>query len=219
MKTIYLHVGKHKTGTTSLQRYLYSNIDFFDSIGYSVVTNELFYPDHRFNGANNIYLAHLLIDTKLVTPVRMFAGDLILEDSVDQILEANQTLHSIEHDNLIISAEAFSFLRSEKEKQLLEMLVDGFVVKPMLYLRNKKAWMKAWKEQMSHFEDLIEFNVANTVTDFNVDSWLLDDAALTDFYNVDAYDYERIENTIPHFLHELGINNYPNFNSYWDNQT
>jgi len=41
MKTIYLHIGKHKTGSTPIQRYISENSSFLESNGHFVVLNTL----------------------------------------------------------------------------------------------------------------------------------------------------------------------------------
>ncbi len=234
-RKIYLHTGKHKTGSSSIQRYLESNEDFFQDLGFTLITNTLFLnPRRRMGPKYNCYnLAHILIRPELMTPVRI-RGFSRLSNYPDQSKRAekiNKLLKETAGDALIISAESFSFLRTAEERALFDTVFADFDVHPITFFRESVAWMNSWEKQLSMLvAKKKKYNIGlskGTIFDFSPDSWMLDDDAIKDFFHPNGHSFsyddaiEKHGNVIPVFLKELGltVSACPSWENIWYNRT
>lgn len=69
MKTIFPHIGKHKTGSTSIQHYLSNNYTFFEEMGFCIITTDMTSKNIPLaNRTNLAEIAHLVIRQGLKTP-------------------------------------------------------------------------------------------------------------------------------------------------------
>jgi hypothetical protein len=217
MKRVFLHVGKHKTGTTSIQKFLAFHRETLLRHGFRPVSNDevrtsLGMGYRRANQMNNATMAHVLIRPNLQTPLRLLDGDPFLNHDRRKMVNAlNALLGGIPQPNLIVSAEAFSFLRTGEEKSLYEALFAGFAVVPLLFLREKQAWIESWKRQTRSLLDRIQPASGDPgVLDYSEDTWLCDDRAIAEFFDdPQVLHYEmlvrRYGSVIPPFLECLGL--------------
>ncbi len=239
--TLYLHVGKHKTGTTSIQKYIFENAAFFSDNGYWVVNDSVCampeFIHENILPANCFVLAHILLRANLMTPMRIrgHAPRMNLKEQSDIATRINSVLkeqaQSHNKNALIISAEAFAFLRAPEERFLFDLMFKDFNVKPILFLREPNVWLKSWEKQVEPLSRLYQTHnpedVKDTIFDFSGDSWLVDDVALQNFFLPDTcvLSYEVVcsqwGSVIPAFLNELGLNltKCPDWNSFWENRT
>jgi hypothetical protein len=166
----------------------------------------------RANVTNNTTMSHVLIRAHLQTPLRLLEGDPFLNHDRRELVNAmNAMLGGIALPNLIVSAEAFSFLRTGKEKSLYEDLFAGFAVAPLLFLREKQAWIESWKRQTRSLLGRIQPAPGDPgVLDYSEDTWLCDDRAIAEFFDdPQVLHYEmlvrRYGSVIPPFLECLGL--------------
>ena len=189
MKKIFLHAGKHKTGTTSIQKFMsYNRQTLLDAGFYPLSNNEVFsclgLGYKTPNEMNNVTMSHLIIRSQLKTRIRYAHGDPFgTHDRFVLAKKLNRFLQEINHGNLVISAESFSFLRTDDEKRLYNALFDGLEVIPLVILRDRESWMNSWKIQTN---DLFRsFGVAagkDSLFDYSGQSWLLDDRSIEEFF-------------------------------------
>ncbi|MDB6455123.1 hypothetical protein [Falsirhodobacter sp. 20TX0035] len=120
-RTILLHVGPHKTGTTALQRFWQENRDH-------LARNGVLYPGQ--DDAHHA-LAHDLLGWK----VRKFDRDKLLAACAE-----------IECDTVILSSEDFSFLNTDQLRRLRNLL-EGHEVRVVYFLRRiPDALYSFWQE-------------------------------------------------------------------------
>jgi len=219
VRKIYLHTGKHKTGSSSIQSYLEAHDTFFQKMGFTIIPNTIFAKArNRMGPKYNCYnLAHVLIRPELMTPMRLrgFSQTSDYQEQALQAVTVNKVLKETAGEALIISAEAFSFLRTAKERELFDMMFADFDVRPITFFRESATWLHSWKKQLSKLikrkeEYNIEFS-KESIFDFSPNTWLLNDDAIRNFFHPNgcslSYDdaIEEYDNVIPVFLKELGL--------------
>lgn len=126
-KTVYIHIGSPKTGTTAIQETLAANIDNLKKKNY-------LYPKTGLNGINHFCIPLLIQkqDSKIKT---------ILEKLLKEFKDSNL-------DNLIISTEAFFYKTQtiESIKIVQEAFVD-FDIKIIVYLRRQDSFLQSGYSQ------------------------------------------------------------------------
>src|SRR5690606_38518173 len=139
-KTIYIHIGAHKTGTTAIQRFLSMNRDNLKKQGY-------LYP-----GKHN---AHHFIPHGLLNKTFLFSNpDTMTKNVFNEIRKTKS-------ENILISSEAFEFLKKEDILLLKRDYLNDISVKIIFYVRRQddlvesqyNAMIKGhqYKHNFSHF--------------------------------------------------------------------
>ncbi|GEM_PF-641557 len=119
-KRLYLHIGVHRTGTTSIQNWLHANLVALRRQGVRYAFGRLMHTD----------LAWKLHSGKL-KPER-FISDLVRDAAGDDI------------QSVVVSGEDFSVLR---KPEILADLKTHFDVTVVCYLRRQDQWMESWYNQ------------------------------------------------------------------------
>ena len=168
--------------------------------------------------------------SKLATPTRLW-GVVPERDASERRHDAialNAALHDIRGEALCMTAEAFSFLRTPGERELYDILLDGFEVRPILFVREHESWMASWRAQTARLLNRARpDNLHGTVFDYAPDSWLLDDESIIRFHGLSTkvLSYEECleceGGSIPAFLRTLGLDpaTMPDASAYWWNRT
>jgi hypothetical protein len=144
MKTIYLHIGTFKTGTSSIQKFLKDNTAFLKTKGYIV-------PHTVQVGHHKLPLSLLQAHTDYKIALRQFG------DRYSEIWE--ETLKEIESsplEKVIISSEIFCDFAhesirkdSEKLKKILKKHFKNYDVKVICYVRPILPYsLSFYKEQI-----------------------------------------------------------------------
>ena len=188
MKTVYVHAGMHKTGSTSIQKYVEEHCDFFRANGFEIVEDMRFdsLGQSRPTGTNCFRIAHVLIDSRLETPVRLKGRvkPMTLPQKVSAVCRANARLRGSSLDKIMLSAEAFSFLRSRSERFWFKLMFAGLAVKPILFFRDKADWLKSWKTQLEL--NRVPYNRDDSrptgIFDVSDRSWLVDHQRIASFF-------------------------------------
>ena len=119
MQTLYLHLGAHRTGTSSIQNFLHLNAGALAARG-------VLYP---FGVKRHLDLAN-----------RLFAGqttaDEIAEGIRDEIAACGHDIHSV-----ILSDEDIAMRR---DLSALAGLARHFRVRPVYSLRRQDLWLESW---------------------------------------------------------------------------
>lgn len=214
-RQLFLHAGKHKTGSTSIQRYLADNDSFFMSEGLKVVTHSLGPSSSGIPSTNCVDIAHSVIRPDLDTPYRLARNRGHPTEPAEQrrdALEFGRILANTEGDALVVSAEAFSFLRTPAEQEVFRLVFAEFEVTSLVFFRNPSDWMESWIRQTSTL--FANFGhrrrSVTSIFDYGPDSWLVDDRAIEAFFPEcrplsyeDAIDGNG--SVLPVFLEALGL--------------
>lgn len=208
---LFIHIGTHKTGSTSIQALLRENAKKIAAHGITVITD----PPEGVR-TNCTAIAHAFIRPELWTPSRMskatpsgYADPKILDHFAAQIRQsANRCF--------VVSAEAFCYLRTKAEREhLLSFLAGlGCRITPVAYMRNGENWRESWSAWLDKLDYVRTFR-AQHPENFNLlDDWYFDHAAIVRFWKkVDPsavfYDYDKLVarqgSVIPSFLRLLGL--------------
>lgn len=218
---VFLHVGTHKTGTTSFQHILQSHQAAFDAAGVRARTERVVRPDGRLGkrGGNSRRLANLILRPELVTPLRQHSLRFnIPPEKVEGRLRAvkNRLDLSLAYD-LLISSESLCLCRTEAELQRLHLLFPPTEVTlvPILVLRNIADWRASWANQLQKrrakgHPGPPEDTPPENRTD---GAWYFDPAAITRFWQragqLQIIDYDaalrEAGSVIPALLEGLGV--------------
>ncbi len=131
MVTIYLHIGTHKTGTTSLQKFLFDNREVLKN-------KDFLYPltgtsRHSRIRHNNLFVQ--LTNHKSYEPFEPQAGG--WEELITEI-------ESSKCQNIILSSEDFCHLDSFPTKiTAIKDYLSSYEVKIIIYLRNQPDYFKS----------------------------------------------------------------------------
>jgi hypothetical protein len=199
-KRIIVHVGAHKTGSTSIQQFMYVNRDRLKSHGIA-------YYRGKFNPANHMELHGAAMRVDRISPFKAnrkvhggpeYASEVKLDLAGFASMAAAPTL--------VFSAEGLSYLRYPDEMEALKRILPPGGVEIVYYFRNPSDFLAAYKQQ--------SVNWRGKGVNVDDEAWLTDFKARIaafreTFPKVVAKSYDRemeeVGNVIPSFLDILGV--------------
>jgi hypothetical protein len=226
-KRLYIHLGTHKTGSSSIQLMLREASDHLAEKGTKVIHD---HPGHRVERTNCSSIAHAFIRSELFTPSRInggqpadFGSNEVIDYFIGEITESDC-------ESFIISAEAFCYLRTRAERKLLERNLRKLncTVIPLVYFRSLPAWQKSWKAQLTKMPKTHEFMKLNSQKFTLLDDWYFDRDTIADFWrsispHLVVVDYDRRvaedRSVIPSFLDIVGLPRLENNDRYFRNKS
>ncbi len=149
MKTLYLHIGSPRTGTTSIQHFCHVNKDVLEEKGYCFPIFPHDYPHNRsrLNPArrNGLFLEAVYMDENGVRDKEKEAE--ILKDGMERLQEVFET-----YDQVILSDEGIWRAATKRRKSIWRDLhkeaeKGGFIVKVIAYIRRQDELVKSWWNQ------------------------------------------------------------------------
>ncbi len=209
-RRVLLHIGTHKTGTTSIQHFLQDhNDDLLADAG-------AWYPPGFFLPSLHADLPLLTIRTERTWPARVR-----FPETQDEIWQEAARAHvrrqveSASQELLVYSHEDLSYLRFDDELARLRDLFADRVVQVVVCLRDKATFLRSYSEQLV----ASGFALTDDQESFayvEADSWLADYDALVAGYrrcfgdgNVEVIDYEASVgidgSVIPTIAERIGI--------------
>jgi hypothetical protein len=172
-KTIYLHMGLHKTGTTSIQNWLLSNSDV-------LLKTDLAFYQGQYIPSNHIEFALSSLRDELDAPIKRRINldrERLFEETKAQM---ELVLSKTSASRLIISNETMSFIRYQTEMERLRSIFPpNAAIVPIIFLRSKKEWLVSFKQQMFKM-GLKESTDRKSCSYFGSDTWLLQHETLVD---------------------------------------
>ncbi|HET7881554.1 MAG TPA: hypothetical protein VFL55_11760 [Acetobacteraceae bacterium] len=210
MKSIFLHIGTHRTGTTSLQAYLGRRRTLLNASDFA------FYRG-GFMPNNHIELHAAALRAERDTPFRHYARIADIERlrrRTEQRIGA--FLERVPQQNLIFSAEGLTYLRHDDEVAYLATLLSPAQTTVIVYLRNRTEFLRSYKRQML----LMHLPLSAEKDHYaycEPDSWLVDYDALIAAYtrhysDIRVLNYDEISardrSIIPSFAKEIGWRDY-----------
>ena len=182
LRHLFIHIGPHKTGTTSIQAFLARNHLELQKRGVAVYFEEI---SPGVVGANVWALAHCFIRPELQTPMRLLrpvapAGSAAATQQVQRFRDWSERQTA---PTCIVSSETFSFLRTDQEAGDLKRALSGLFdrVSPILTLRNPTDWRRSWNHQLHTMA--VWDRIATLPDDARVDgAWYFDIVGLRRFW-------------------------------------
>lgn len=147
-KTLYLHIGLQKTGTSSIQMFFMGPDSPFHLAGIDILESIIAPRNAHHN------VAHQMCNDKRYEP------DM---PGVEELVDA---AHISPSDRLFVSSENFSFLNLEQITELKTHLKD-FNVQILLCIRNQLSWIEslyaqaAKRGQVKPFDKFADMNFEN----------------------------------------------------------
>lgn len=194
MKQLYLHVGTHKTGTTSFQACLLANRAALAQGGVAVLSET---DKQGQRDANCAQLANALLRPSLNSPVRMTGY--VKRPGFWQVAKATarvqRFLRSAGATRFVISAEAFCFAREDSELKRIASLFrrPDLRVTPVICFRREADWRESWRAHLTKWEPAFRRPYGTGTDDIRQD-WYFDRAAIAAFWqqlgDVRSVDYD-----------------------------
>lgn len=206
---LYLHIGTHKTGTTSFQELMREQADDLRAHGVE--------PWCTRDGVSNAWqLAHHFLREDLPTPMRLRGLSSIkpgggMQQFVRHVEKSGRPAH-------LVSSEAFCFARSPAESEALKIeLQDLFSwIRPIVVFRAASDWRRSWLMQLTKMEVAAAIKAVSEHNRVSAD-WYFDQSAITAFWQeiglltVIDYDQEMARNAsiLPALLSAIGLSDLP----------
>ena len=172
-----VHIGTHKTGTTTFQRWAHANRGELQA-----ATGVRFYRSMFATGLAT--RSHFELALVAMRPERWFVGRNIIPEWETPDFGARLEAHlraELDGEDLIISSEDLSLLRHPDEVATLRELLAGYDLEfiavrrdPVEFLRSYRAWMS--------YNALEPSDDPTSVLHATPDSWILDFEALDPLY-------------------------------------
>lgn len=220
-----LHVGMHKTGSTSIQQFLRDHTgDLLASVGASLPAGFLI-PE-----------LHSDLPLLVIRPDRTWPARLRFPETQDPRWQAAATAHvraavaDAPTGAVVWSHEDLSYVRFDDELDRLRDLV-GAAARVVIYRRARADFLRSYREQL----EATGFAVSDDPTSFayvETDSWVADHESVVAAYQrgfgpdaVTVIDYDEVVacdgSVIPSFTDLLGIprRSLPSLESYFFNRS
>lgn len=194
MRTLYLHVGTHKTGSTSFQQFLFDNRSYLTQHG---VCPHIEGRPSSIQAGNSYEFAHYFVRSSLQTVVRAGTKAHVHSPSefVRYVLAFRRHVANCPCPGYLVSAETLCFLRTPLERMKLRALAFALNARiiPIIVFRNERDWRASWQHQL----DTVPF-VRSILSDpkFTViDDWYFDRDEILRFWSrvgkVRVVDYDE----------------------------
>jgi hypothetical protein len=149
MRQLYIHVGPHKTGTTSIQAFLAQKR--LELAGRGVAAYAEVVPSGAVQ-TNAWHLAHCFIRPELLTPMRLLGHGPSPESpaATEKIAVFRDWCRRVAAPTCVVSSESFCFLRTDQEFNDLNGAVSDLFdrITPILTIRDHAEWQRSWDHQL-----------------------------------------------------------------------
>jgi hypothetical protein len=217
-KRIVIHVGIHKTGSTSIQEFLGAhraalrtlNIDFYSGA---------YLPN------NHVELHVAAMRLERTSPFKLGKA-ILVDDMYREGVQARvrQYIAQSPCPCVVFSAEGLSYLRYEDEMNRLRAMFPEGRIEIVIYLRDAVSFLASYKRMMTKHKMPATIE-RDSFLYTGEDSWLVDfESRLAGFrnafgaQNVIALDYNHevstAGNVIPSFLRVLGVEHHSQFQDW-----
>ena len=148
-KTIFLHIGMPKAGSTSIQRFLYNNKEKLKEFGilYPIIQNDD--NENDYNIAE--YINFRKIDKKVITQGLEYYNQFFKNEVIDKILKNDK---SFEYCDKIVFSDELLFYKKSCIDMVDVMKENGFNVKVMICFRSPVEYLASlWQENLKPYLD------------------------------------------------------------------
>jgi hypothetical protein len=178
MKNILLHIGRHKTGTSSLQRTFVKNRDILR-------INNILYPETGIRGYGHHNISIELSRRKSNQPF-------FSVNKVEVLANLKKEIDSSDCDTVLISSEGFQNCAAKTVRKAF----DKYNLEIVCYIRNKiDYFMSAYAQKVqatSYAENIGNFFNNHFKLDYIrfINEW---DTYFPDHFNIHIYDRDNLE--------------------------
>lgn len=206
-----LHIGLHKTGTTSIQAFLQRNNAALQNKGVGFYQGMVF-PE------NHVELHAASIRPERQSGYKNRTGLIVEHLYIEEVRQrVMQFVAASDARRLIFSNEGLSLLRYVDELEMLKSLFPTGTFKVVVYLRNVADYLHAYEAQLHKNPETLPQQIdKDSFAYTEPDTWLRDYSARLEPFqqvfgsaNVLVQDYDQAMgsygNVIPSFLRLLGL--------------
>jgi hypothetical protein len=213
MRTVKLHIGKHKTGTTSFQNYLK------DVYGAGGVPDICLVPRKLA-----IAIVIVCMRDEVPIPPQQTAERKKRSLSFDSVKKEFEAFKRAAAGNtFVISTEHLSYFRTDEEIMRLRSILGHFDEHEIyLALRDKLQFLESYRKQLLKTGHSISTDRTSAYY-CEADSWLADDESIMDlwrrnFGNITAIEYDG-EDMVNRLASKMGLPVLVTADQYRDNRT
>lgn len=178
MKKVFLHIGTHKTGTTSFQKFMSSNRHF-------MTERDVHFYSGSIIDDNHIELHVAASNQDNMSPIKhilnLEANQHFFSETTDRIQGFIKTVKS---GNIVFSAEGMSYLRKPEELKKLKNIIGEESVKVLVCFRDKAEFLESYIYQLKTMGFSPAKNYERSFLYAEPDSWLVDYDELIDAYSM-----------------------------------
>lgn len=166
MKTLYIHIGCPKTGTTSLQYFCHENQELLAKHG-------VYFPifAQRYPGVGHFRNAHFLFGHQYNSDGQI---ELLEEKRIFRLNMDHIIYNFSKYDNILISDEGLWYAAHYNKKDLWETLqkealANSFKIKIIVYLRRQDALLNSiWNQKIKEAKQRYRFMTWDKFTNLSV---------------------------------------------------
>lgn len=135
-KTVFIHIGTHKTGTTALQSWCLENRESLER------KYKIYYPSvFAYTDGHHSFVRQISSEIKQEIPLRNGKTDEKHYSCNDRQLRKMLRLSSRNDCDVILSSEMFTYITKEEEIRRLLDILKGYEIKIVVYFRPIFEWM------------------------------------------------------------------------------
>jgi hypothetical protein len=215
LSKIILHVGTHKTGTTSFQSSMEENAEALIAQGIRPIFGTV-YKNNRATlrtRANHMHFAHLLLRPEVLTGARFRRTVPMMSDEerLQELERFSQEVANFKEETILISCEVLCLLRTEEEQFLLQKFLTnvGREVSTLIAFRNDIEWRESWINQLKKDKNGLFEKVSSENIDVSiVGPWYFEKSAIRAFwsaFNLTEIDFNSHSNIVKALYDEMRI--------------
>lgn len=163
-KTLYVHIGMHKTATTTIQHFCKENTDLLSSKNYAYPIFPFSFPN-KPKERNGAFLFTKYFDSK---------GERHEDIELEYYARGIEIVHDLfkEHDNVIVSDERLWInFYNKGARVLVRLLKDsrehGYQVKIIAYLRRQDKLIESWWNQRIKVHAYMTYDLAGAIKEYH----------------------------------------------------
>lgn len=169
-----IHIGTHKTGTTSFQRALWQSRDELVAAGVALVAD--------MSTGQCLSLANEGVRTELIFPGRALSPNLLLAEARVKSRRWLREQFASRAPLAIASHEALGLVRSSAEARRVRRLLDGRRGRIVVVVREADDYLRSWSAQLRGMGFPTTSSYASSFMNVSPDSWLVDTDQLVRSY-------------------------------------
>ena len=187
-RRILMHIGTHKTGTTSFQACLRRNLKPLKAQGYYVFREKVNRAGAQTRARFNVGpFAHQFLRSELVTRPRLDNVPGVENGAEHRRRRIERVAHRLANNpsrDVIISTEVFCYARTPEEAAELARFFDLTGRRPEIFVtfREEASWRKSWGVQMRNYTELLKSHPPIDEAQDTRADWYYDRAEIETFW-------------------------------------
>jgi hypothetical protein len=176
-RDVVLHIGTHKTGTTSFQAVLASTASPLADLGVHVFRSQV---SDIASWSHELPL--IAVRRELTFPLRCMFPDSTLPSMQSEMRQHVISEMQSTAQRVIASHEALSFVRTPREVETLVDVLDARSCRVVVVLRDPESFLGSWKRQLATMGYATNSPYPDSYMNTDFSSWLTEWDVMIDAY-------------------------------------